>query len=149
MFGLSLESVGGERVGREQIQRQLAAARWARCYPVQQFLPKVSEIDWEQGAGSREQFIHCAFEPFPERLRRCRFARFEPCQDVCSRHRWRSSRTMRGVWLRASRIFATSPMPADAKCGRPPPLPPVVIAIALAISPALTPLETRSSVTAT
>src|SRR2546422_2497049 len=39
--------------------------------------------------------------------------------------------------------------PADAKCGRPPPLPPDTAAIAPAISPAFTPCATRSSVTAT
>ena len=44
---------------------------------------------------------------------------------------------------------AERPVPADAKWGRPPPLPPTVAAIALTISPAFSPCETRSSVTAT
>src|SRR5947209_4214567 len=50
---------------------------------------------------------------------------------------------------RARPSLAGSPAPAEAKCGRPPPLPPDTATMALAMSPAFTPCCTRSSVTAT
>src|SRR5439155_666550 len=73
----------------------------------------------------------------------------EPGQHLAPGHRPSSLRTMAEAWARASDSLAGSPAPADAKCARPPPLPPDTAAMAPAISPAFTPSLTRSSVTAT
>src|SRR5207247_6299957 len=73
----------------------------------------------------------------------------EPGQHLGPGHRPSSLRTMAEAWARASDSLAGSPAPADAKCARPPPLPPDTAAMAPAISPAFTPSLTRSSVTAT
>src|SRR5882762_7061391 len=148
MFGLSLEGVCGERVGREEIERQFSAPPRFAHDSVEQCPTQLRQVSGELGAGSGEQLFDGAIETLPQCGRRRRSPRMEPRQHFLASHR-ANSRTISAVRARASRSLLTSPTPADAKCGRPPPLPPVVAAIALAMSPALTPLETRSSVTAT
>lgn len=59
------------------------------------------------------------------------------------------SATTSGVAVRAAASREASPAPADAKWGRPPPLPPLSAASRLTRSPAFRPAFTRSSVTAT
>src|SRR6185503_19611780 len=57
--------------------------------------------------------------------------------------------TSSGVAARAAGSLPGSPAPAEAKCGRPPPFPPLSAAIRLTRSPALRPALTRSSVRVT
>jgi hypothetical protein len=45
---LSFERIGGERVGRKKIERQLATARRPRGDSVQQLATEAREMDWEQ-----------------------------------------------------------------------------------------------------
>src|SRR6267142_6712418 len=110
-FGLCFEGVSGECIGRQQIERQLAPAVRLARHPLEQRLANLRQVTREQGAGSREQLIDRAIDPSTERLRRRRPARVQPGQNVLSRHRLRSSLTMRGVCSRASRSFAVSPTP--------------------------------------
>ena len=57
--------------------------------------------------------------------------------------------TSPGVAARAAPSLPGSPAPAEAKCGRPPPFPPLSAAMRLTRSPALRPAPTRSSVSVT
>src|SRR5437667_3864638 len=144
LLGLGLARVGGERIGGEEIERQLAASQRSGRHAVQQLTPEPRQMRDQRLGG----IVHDPPEPLPQCVRRRGSPRVEPGQDLVARHRAKS-RTISAVRARASPSLDTSPTPADAKCGRPPPLPPVVDAMALAMSPAFTPLETRSSVTAT
>src|SRR5258705_4795281 len=147
-LGLRFEGVGGERVGREEIERELAAALRLACDTIEQIAAQARQIDRERGAGSRHQLFDGAIKTLPQCLRGRRSTRTEPREDLVALHH-ETSRPISRFRALASPSWLTSPTPADAKCGRPPLFPPVVAAMALAISPALIPLETRSSVTAT
>src|SRR5213596_4054868 len=142
LLGLRLEGVGGERVGREEIERELAAARRLARDAVEQITAQARQIDRKRGAGSGDQLFDGAIETLPQCLRGRRSTRTEPREHLIARHP-ASSRTISTVRARASPSLLTSPTPADAKCGRPPPFPPVVAAMALAISPALMRSEER------
>src|SRR6266699_4026149 len=144
LLRLGLAGVGGERVGGEQIERQLAASGRPGGHAVEQLVAELRQV----GRQAERRIVDGAAQPVPQRVRRGRPPRVEPGQDLVAGHRAKS-RTISGVRARASPSLDASPTPADAKWGRPPPLPPVAWAIALAMSPAFTPLETRSSVTAT
>src|SRR5256714_6129772 len=72
----------------------------------------------------------------------------DPREDPPPRHR-AIFLTISGVLAGVSASFDASPRPADAKCCRPPPRPPLSAASALASRPALIPAWTRSSVTPT
>src|SRR5947199_148364 len=102
------------------------------------------------GVEGRElRVTHHGLDARPERVRRDRATRREPGEHLAPRHRRSNPSTIARACARARPSFAGSPAPAEAKCGRPPPLPPDTATMALAMSPAFTPCCTRSSVTAT
>src|SRR5256886_1491691 len=144
-----LERVRDERVGGEQLPRQLAPALRPTRHARQQAPPQLGQLVRQGQRGGRLGLSHGVLEQGPQRVRRGRPPRRQPGQQLGAGHRRSNRSTMSRACARARPIFATSPAPAEAKCGRPPPLPPDPAAIALAISPALTPCCTRSSVTAT
>jgi len=57
LLGLRLEGVGGERVGREEIERELAAARRLARDTIEQITAQARQIDRERGAGSWDQLF--------------------------------------------------------------------------------------------
>src|SRR3954467_10452222 len=93
------------------------------------------------------------------RSQRCRGLAGVLIQPFAQRHQapvasatWRlpsQAFTKAGVAARAADNLAESPAPAEAKCGRPPPFPPLTAAIRFTRSPAFLPDLTRSSVRAT
>src|SRR6185369_1599946 len=92
----------------------------------------------------------------PKRLRSPGGAALEPNAQWGRCRAWRvhpplpsQAEMTAGVWARASANRAGSPAPADAKWGRPPPLPPLIAAIRFTRSPALRPALTRSSLNVT
>src|SRR5207237_8283744 len=144
-LGLRLECVRDERVGREQIQRQLAPARRSPRHPCQQALPQQGQLVRER----QGRVVHSGREGGAQHVGRRRAARLEPREQLAPGHRASSRLTIVAVCARVSPSLAGSPAPADAKCGRPPPLPPETAASAAAISAAFTPCATKSSVTPT
>src|SRR5438105_13033755 len=144
LLGLGFERVRGKRIGGEQVERQFTPAAGPRRNAGEQLASQLRQMLGKRKA----RCMHRAAEPLPQGCRWCGAAGIQPSQHFLARHRAKS-RTISAVRARASPSFARSPTPAEAKCGRPPPVPPVALAIAFAMSPALTPLETRSSVTAT
>src|SRR5882672_2778680 len=148
-LGLRFERVRDEGVRREQVERQLAPGAWPIRYPPQHAPSQEGELVRQRRAGGELRVGHRPLEADPQRVRGDRAARLEPGKHLASGHRRSSPSMIARVWARARPSFAASPAPAEAKCGRPPPFPPDTAAIALAMSPALTPCCTRSSVTET
>src|SRR3990172_8217889 len=90
---------------------------------------------------------HGGQDPPPQRRRHAAEPSFQPRLHSAQLVPWASAaRTMSGVLARVSPSLAGSPKPPDAKCGRPPPLPPLTAAIRATRSPAFTPRATSSSV---
>src|SRR5207247_5338022 len=141
---LGLERIGDKRIGGEQVERQLAPARGVRRHAAQQ-----PAADGREVARQRLGPVRYARRKVPrQRRRRRRMPRLEPRQHRVSFHRSSRLRTTSATRDSISGSLATSPTPAEAKCGRPPPLPPTSAARSPASSPALSPRDTRSSVTA-
>src|SRR5688500_6617923 len=148
LLGLGFERVGDEGICGQQVERELPSPARPRGDASEQ---RATDL-FQMGGESEWGIVHGAVQALAQRGRWRGTPRVEPGQHLVPGHRaggGANSRTISGVRARASPSLDGSPTPADAKWGRPPPFPPVAAAMALAMSPALMPLETRSSVTAT
>src|SRR2546428_627137 len=82
LLSLSLEGVGGERVGRQKIERELAAARRPRGDSVQQLATEARQM----GDECVRSIVYGAAQPLLQRLWRYRAPRVEPGQDLSASH---------------------------------------------------------------
>src|SRR5512134_806968 len=151
-FGLGNESQRDQGVCSEEIERDGAVAR-VRQHLLQRGVGRVAERG--RDIGSTRYGTGVLLHPRAERFGRGYGVQVEPETQgrklrVCLGHPPSSqAATMPGVASRAAASREGSPAPAEAKWGRPPPLPPLTAAMRLTSSPADRPAATRSSLSAT
>src|SRR5258706_14847885 len=78
LLRLGLAGVGGERVGGEQIERELAASARPGGHAVEQLVAKLRQV----GRQAERRIVDGAAQPVPERVRRGRPPRVEPGLDL-------------------------------------------------------------------
>src|SRR5256886_15593641 len=130
---LGFERVGDEGIGCEQLDRQLAPPARSTRHPPEHLPAQQGELI-RQGVERRElRVTHHGLDARPERVRGDRAARREPGEQLAPRHRRSNPSTIARACARARPSFPGAPAPAEAKCGRPPPLPPDTATMALPV----------------
>src|SRR6267154_5212964 len=106
LLRLGLAGVGGERVGGEQIERQLAASGRPGGHAVEQLVAELRQV----GRQAERRIVDGAAQPVPERVRRGRPPRVEPGQDLVAGHFLSRYVLTRFVSVCVDGTFVRSPM---------------------------------------